>query len=242
MRLEGKTAIVTGGASGIGRATAQRFAAEGAAVVIADIDRAMGVATAQAIESAGGRARFVATDVSAEADLRNMVDAALESYGSLDILHNNAFHNEAAPAHELSMEAWQNTLAVTLTAVWQASKFAIPHLLRSGRGLILNTASVHSIVGLPGNAAYQAAKGGVLSLTRALSVELAPRARVVAILPGAIKTPAIKEVNAADHAEFLRQVPMGRMGKPEEIAALAAFLASDEAGYITGTGIVVDGG
>ena len=129
-----------------------------------------------------------------------------------------------------------------MTAVWQGSKLAIPHLLESQAGVILNTASVHSIVGLAGSAAYQAAKGGVLSLTRAMSLELAPKVRVVAILPGAIETPATKDVPADAHAEFVNQVPMGRMGQPEEIASVAAFLASNEASYITGAGIVVDGG
>lgn len=242
MRLQDRVAIVTGAASGIGRATAKRFAAEGAAVVIADINRAGGSACAQEIVAAGGRAIFVRTDVSSETDLRNMIATAAQSYGGLDILHNNAFRSEAGTALDLSAEAWQRTLAVTLTAVWQGSKLAIPHLLKSPAGVILNTASVHSIVGLTGSAAYQAAKGGVLSLTRAMSLELAPKVRVVAILPGAIETPSTLSVPADAHAEFVGQVPMGRMGQAEEIASAAAFLASDEASYITGAGLVVDGG
>ena len=242
MRLRDRVAIITGAASGIGRATAQRFAREGAAVVIADINRSGGGACAQEIRSAGGNAAFVETDVSEEGDLRRMVEAAVETYGGLDILHNNAFWNAPGAAQDVTEADWQRTLAVTLTAVWQGSKLAIPHLLESQAGVILNTASVHSIVGLAGSAAYQAAKGGVLSLTRAMSLELPPRVRVVAILPGAIETPATMDVPADAHAEFVSQVPMGRMGQPEEIASLAAFLASDEASYITGAGIVVDGG
>lgn len=242
MRLQDRVAIITGAASGIGRATAKRFAAEGAAVVIADINRAGGSACAEEIVAAGGRAIFAPTDVSSETDLRNMIATALQTYGALDILHNNAFRNEAGTALAVSAEAWQRTLAVTLTAVWQGSKLAIPHLLKSPAGVILNTASVHSIVGLSGSAAYQAAKGGVLSLTRALSLELAPKVRVVAILPGAIETPSTLSVPADAHAEFVDQVPMGRMGQAEEIASVAAFLASDDASYITGAGIVVDGG
>ena len=242
MRLEDRVAIITGAASGIGRATALRFASEGAAVVIADINRAGGSACAEEISASGGQAMFVETDVRAEPDLRRMVEAAVATYGRLDILHNNAFWNAPGAARDITTEEWQSTLAVTLTAVWQGSKLAIPHLLDSGRGVIINTASVHSIVGLAGSAAYQAAKGGVLSLTRAMSLELAPRARVVAILPGAIETPATMDVPPDAHAHFVNQVPLGRMGQPEEIAALAAFLASDEAGYITGTGIVADGG
>ena len=235
-------AIITGAASGIGRATAQRFASDGAAVVIADINRVGGEACAREIKGAGGRALFVETDVSRENDLRAMIDAALRSYGRLDILHNNAFRNVAGAAADISAQDWQATLDVTLTAVWQASKLAIPHLLESPAGVILNTASVHSIVGLTNSAAYQAAKGGVLSLTRALALELAPTVRVVAILPGAIETPATLSVPADDHQHFVDQVPLARMGQPEEIADVAAFLASDEASYITGAGIVVDGG
>ena len=242
MRLEGRVAIITGAASGIGRATAHRFAAEGAAVVIADINVAGGIACAEEINAAGGKASFIETDVSQEDDLRNLIDATVRTYGQLDILHNNAFWNQAGSAVDASAEAWQRTLAVTLTAVWQASKLAIPHLLRSEAGVILNTASVHSIVGLAGSAAYQAAKGGVLSLTRAMSLELAPKVRVIAILPGAIATPATKDTPAEVHEKFLAQVPLARSGQPEEIASVAAFLASDEASYITGTGIVVDGG
>ena len=242
MRLQDRVAIITGAASGIGRATAQRFAAEGAAVVIADINCDGGKACAAEISAAGGRAVFVETDVSRERDLRQMIDMTLRTYGGLDILHNNAFWNQPGSALEVTAATWQRTLAVTLTPVWQASKLAIPHLLKSEAGVILNTASVHSIVGLKDSAAYQAAKGGVLSLTRAMSLELAPKVRVIAILPGAIATPATKDVPAAEHEKFLAQVPLARSGQPEEIASVAAFLASDEASYITGTGIVVDGG
>ena len=242
MRLQGRVAIITGAASGIGRATALRFAREGAAVVIADINRAGGEVCAREIVAAGGAATFVETDVRQERDLRRMIDMARQTYGGLDILHNNAFWNAPGSARHTTEADWHGTLAVTLTAVWRGSKLAISHLLESGSGVILNTASVHSIVGLTGSAAYQAAKGGVLSLTRAMSLELAPRVRVVAILPGAIETPATMDVPADAHAEFVRQVPMARMGRADEIASVAAFLASDEASYITGAGIVVDGG
>ena len=242
MRLKGRVAIITGAASGIGRATAQRFASDGAAVVIADINRAGGEACAREISAAGGQAIFVEADVSREGDLRAMIDAAVQTYGRLDILHNNAFRNVAGGAADISAQDWQATLDVTLTAVWRASKLAIPHLLKSPAGVILNTASVHSIVGLIGSAAYQAAKGGVLSLTRALALELAPTVRVVAILPGSISTPATQSVPADQHQHFVSQVPLARMGQPQEIADVAAFLVSDEASYITGTGIVVDGG
>ncbi len=241
-RLTDKVAIITGAASGIGRATALRFASEGAAVVIADVNRAAGNSCADEITAAGGVATFVETDVSRERDLQRMIDAALQTYGGLDILYSNAFWNEPGAAVDVSDDGWDRTLAVTLRAVWKGSKLAIPHLLKSEAGVILITASVHSIVGFAGSAAYQAAKGGVLSLTRALALELAPQVRVVAILPGSIETPALQEVPAGVNEAFLRQVPMGRIGQPEEIASVAAFLASDDASYITGSGIVVDGG
>ena len=241
-RLTDKVAIITGAASGIGRATALRFAAEGAAVVIADVNRAAGNSCADEITAASGVATFVETDVSRERDLQRMIDAALQTYGGLDILHNNAFQNEPGAAVDVTDDGWDRTLAVTLRAVWKGSKLAIPHLLKSEAAVILITASVHSIVGFAGSAAYQAAKGGVLSLTRALALELAPKVRVVAILPGSIETPALQEVPAGVNEAFLRQVPMGRIGQPEEIASVAAFLASDDASYITGSGIVVDGG
>lgn len=242
MRLVGRVAIITGAASGIGKATAIRFAQEGAAVVIADINVDGGMTTVDAIKAEGGKATFVEADVSRERDLVEMIECAVDTYGGLDILHNNAFWNRGATALEADANDWQRTLDVTLKPIWQASKLAIPHLMESQSGVILNTASVHSIVGLTGSVAYQAAKGGVLSLTRALSLELAPQIRVVAILPGSIDTPANQSVPAEVHENFLRQVPLARRGTPEEIASVAAFLASNDASYITGTGIVVDGG
>ena len=241
-RLSGRVAIITGAASGIGEATARRFAAEGAAVLIADIDAQRGAAVAAEIVTVGGKACFIETDVSRESDLQSMVGCAIDAFGKLDILHNNAFQAVAGSALEVDEDGWQRTLDVTLKPVWQASKIAIPHLLRSQAGVIINTASVHSIVGLKGSAAYQAAKGGVMALTRALAVELAPTIRVAAILPGTIDTPANRKVPDDVNAAFLRHVPLARRGSPDEIASVAAFLASDDASYITGTGIVVDGG
>ncbi|RIK54967.1 MAG: short-chain dehydrogenase [Chloroflexi bacterium] len=242
MRLQGKVAIVTGAASGIGRATALRFAQEGARVVVADINTAGAAACAELIHQQGGTATFIATDVASEADIQAMIQTAVTLYGGLDILHNNAYWTEARTALETTLDNWQRTIDVTLRAVWLAAKAATPHLQARGGGVILNTASVHSVVGVPGYAAYQAAKGGVLSLTRALALELAPRIRVVAILPGAIDTPAVRISSDLTVDKLIQDIPLQRLGKPEEIAATAAFLASDEAAYITGTGIVVDGG
>jgi len=242
MRLAGKVAIITGAASGIGRATASRFAQEGAQIVVADINQVGGQATVEQIKRKGGQATFIATDVSQEADLQRMIELAVTTYGGLDILHNNAYWTEAKIALETTLENWQRTLDVTLRSVFLASKLAVPHLRTRGGGVILNTASVQSIVGVRSYAAYQAAKGGVLSLTRALALELAPDIRVVAILPGAIDTPALAINDKSSIPTLTASIPMKRLGRPEEIANLALFLASDEASYITGTGVIADGG
>jgi NAD(P)-dependent dehydrogenase (short-subunit alcohol dehydrogenase family) len=172
-----------------------------------------------------------------------MIAFAVQTYGGLDILYNNAYWTQARSAEETTNENWQQTLDVTLRAVWLGAKHAIPHLRSRGGGVILNTASVHSVVGLPGYAAYQAAKGGVLSLTRALALELAAdNIRVVAILPGAIDTPAVRISPDVDVSDFEKTIPLRRLGRPEEIANTALFLASDEASYITGVPVLVDGG
>lgn len=243
MRLTGKVAIITGAASGIGRATAHRFAQEGARVVVADINAAGGAAVVNEIKAGGGEAAFIRTDVGQEADIQAMINFAVATYGGIDILHNNAYWTEARHAVDTTMENWQRTIDVTLRAVWLGAKLVTPHLQARGGGVIINTASVQSIVGIPGYAAYQAAKGGVLALTRALALELAPAIRVVAILPGAIDTPAVRISQDRGLVDsIIATVPLRRLGKPEEIAATAAFLASDDGAYITGTGILVDGG
>lgn len=242
MRLPNKVAIITGAASGIGRATAIRFAQEGAKVVVADINEAGGNGCVAHIVAGGGQAAFVQTDVSQEADLKRMLDFASATYGGLDILYNNAYWTDAKTIVETTNEGWQRTLDVTLRPIFWGSKFAIPHLRSGGGGVILNTASVQSIRGFPGYFSYQAAKGGVMALTRALAVELAPDIRVAAILPGAINTPALAISEEQSVAALLETIPMKRIGQPEEIANMALFLASDEASYITGAGFVVDGG
>ena len=243
MRLNNKIAIITGAASGIGRATAVRFAQEGAKVIVADINEQGGQETVARVKAAGGEATFVKTDVGNETDIQHMIETAVQTYGGLDVLYNNAYWTLAQYAEATTTENWNRTLDVTLRAVFLGVKYALPHLRARGGGVILNTASVHSVVGLPGYAAYQAAKGGVLSLTRGLALELVKdNIRVVAILPGAIDTPAVRISPDISVAELEATIPMKRLGKPEEIANTALFLASDEASYITGTGVLVDGG
>ncbi len=242
MRLAGKVAIITGAASGIGRATAIRFAQEGAQVVVADVNQAGGESCVAHIKAEGGQALFTKTDVGLETDLQQMVDLTVETYGGLDILHNNAYWADAKLAKDTTVENWQRTLDVTLRAALLGTNLAVPHMRQRGGGGILNTGSVQSIVGVPGFAAYQAAKGGIFALTRALALELVPDIRVIAILPGAVDTPAVAMSEEQDLGSLLTMIPMGRLGTPAEIANVALFLASDEASYITGAGIVVDGG
>ena len=243
MRLEVKVAIISGAASGIGQATAIRFAAEGARVIVADINRIGGEETVATIASAGGEAAFIETDVGDEAALQQMVDFAVATYAGLDVLHNNAYWTEARTGMDTTIDNWQRTLDVTLRPVWLATKLAVPHMQQRGGGVIINTASLQSIVGFPGYAAYQAAKGGVMSLTRALALELAPTSRVVAVLRGAINPPALQISEDEGLVDsIIAMVPLRRLGEPEEIANTVLFLASDEAPYITGTGILVDGG
>ncbi len=244
MRLANKVAIITGAASGIGRATAIRFASEGAKVVVADINEQGAQNTVDFITSNDGQAVCISTDVGNEADLQRMIDFTVSTYGGLDILHNNAYWTEARNALETTVDNWQRTLDVTLRPAWLASKMAVPHLRARGKGVILNTASIQSIIGVPGYMAYQASKGGIMSLTRALAIELAPEIRVVAILPGAIDTPAVRisDESPVSMDALIANIPLKRLGEAEEIANVALFLASDEASYITGTGIVADGG
>lgn len=243
MRLAGKVAVITGAASGIGKATAVRFAEEGARVVAADINQEAGQACVDEISAQGGQAAFVRVDVGREADLERMVRFAVETYGGLDILHNNAYWTEARTGLETTVENWQRTLDITLRPALLGTKLAVPYMRARGGGVVINTASIQSIVGVAGYAAYAAAKGGVLALTRTLAVELVPDIRVVAILPGAINTPAVSISNEEGYMErLLASIPMQRLGEAREVANVALFLASDEASYITGAGILVDGG
>jgi len=241
MRLVGKVAIITGAASGIGLATAIRFSEEGAAVVVADVNEMGGEACVEQIVSRGGNAVYIKTDVSRDADLQAMIEFAVATYGGLDILHNNAYWTEPATALDTSADNWQRTMGVTLRPVLFSVKFAA-HYLRMRRGVVLNTASVQSLIGISGFAAYQAAKGGMMALTRALAVELAPEIRVVAILPGSVDTPAARVAGDELVAEQMKILPLRRQARPIEIANAALFLASDEASYVTGIGLVVDGG
>ncbi len=250
MRLQGKAALVTGGASGIGLASALAFAREGARVVVADLSEEAGRAAAER----GARERldlaFVRGDVSKEADARLMVEETVRRLGRLDVLFNNAGILIEKPAHELTEEEWDRVLDVNLKGVFLVSRHAVPHMLRQGGGAIVNTASVSALVADPGGAAYCASKGGVAMLTKAMALDYAKAGiRVNAVCPGWVETGMFRQearTRGLTLEEYRRraaeQQPTGRIGTPDEIARLVVFLASDDASFVTGALYVADGG
>lgn len=248
MKLSGKTAIVTGGAKGIGEAIAVRFGIEGARVVVSDVDES-GERVAAAIREQSGEAVFVGADVSDEEQVRAMVDRVIGEYGRIDVLVNNAGIIRFTPWDDFNVADWDRVIAVNLTGVMLCSKYAIPHMRAAGGGAIVNISSVHASVTGPAVAAYAASKGGVLVLTRSMALELAPaNIRVNSILPGYIRTPLfLSDVDRRpDPAAFVNEIeskiPAGRVGDPSEIAGVAVFAASDDASYMTGAALAIDGG
>jgi meso-butanediol dehydrogenase / (S,S)-butanediol dehydrogenase / diacetyl reductase len=247
-KLEGKVAIVTAGGAGIGAATVRRFAKEGAAVVIADLSGTRARAVTEEVGAAGGRAVCLKMDVADPEAIQAMIKLALDSYGGrIDILFNNAGAAEVALVHETTLESWNRVMAVTLTSTFLGIKYAVPIMRAQGGGVIINTASISGIRADYGMASYNAAKAGVINLTRAAAFENAKhKIRVNCVCPGGINTRA-PQVLGGDRADAFRRAmavvhPVGRMGEPEEIANTVAFLASDEASFITGAEFVVDGG
>ncbi len=242
MRLAGRAAIVTGAASGIGRGTAEMMAREGARVVAVDINEAGLEQTVESIRRAGWAATACVADVARDDDAKRMVQCAVDTYGGLRILHNNAFWHAPGPLCDLPEADWDRTLDVCLKALYLGCRHAIPVMKESGGGAIVNTASVHSLVGFRGYAAYDAAKGGVIGITRSVAVDYAPDIRSNAVLPGAILTGAWNGAAEAARQPYIDRCPMKRLGMPEDIASAVVFLASDEASFITGASLVVDGG
>jgi NAD(P)-dependent dehydrogenase (short-subunit alcohol dehydrogenase family) len=234
-RFDGKVALVTGAASGIGAAVARRLAAEGAAVAVTDVRDPAPVA--KEIAATGARAHPVTFDVSDEAAWATAVAAVRATLGPVDVLVSNAYTVEVKPAHETSRASWDRQLAVSLTGTFLGVRACLADL-----EAVVLVSSVHALVGLPGRPAYAAAKGGLLALGRQLAVEYGPRVRVNCVLPGPVLTPAWDEISEADRARSVAQTVAGRFGTPEEVAAAVAFLASADAGYVTGTSLVVDGG
>ena len=238
-RFADRVAVVTGAASGIGAATAERLAREGAAVVLADISP-KGEELGKLIADAGGRASFVRADVADEQDWARVV-AAAHAYGPVDILVSNAFALDLSAAHETTRASWDRQLAVNLTGAFLGVQEILPDLRERG-GSVVFVSSVHARFGLPGHPAYAAAKGALLALCGQLAVEYAPRVRVNAVLPGPVMTPAWDSIGEEDRRLTVEATPAGRFGTPAEIAAAIAFLAGPEASFITGASLVVDGG
>ncbi len=243
MMLAARVALVTGGASGIGRATASAMAAEGARVLVADRDGAGAARTAAAIVEAGGTARGIAADVTDEGQVAAMVRAALDSYGRLDCAFNNAgvAPAEAQPLAGIAADEWARVLGVNLTGVFLCMKHEIPAM--SAGGAIVNTASIAGRIALPRAGAYVAAKHGVIGLTKVAALDHAQDGiRVNAICPGYVETPLARRGIERRRDAILARVPLGRLGTVEEIAAMVVFLCSDRASFVTGEAIAVDGG
>jgi NAD(P)-dependent dehydrogenase (short-subunit alcohol dehydrogenase family) len=240
--LKGKVALITGAGSGIGRATAVLFAKNGARILVADINEPGGRETVAMIRANSGDAEFVRTDVGKFDDVKKMVDACISRFHRLDIVHSNAAAHVMGTATEISEDDWDRTQNVCLKATWMIAKCALPRMLEQGGGVIVITGSVHSVRGYAGYAAYQAAKGGLLTMTRSLAADFAPTIRVNIILPGAVVTGLWDGVSEAERTRLAAIPPLRRNGQPEDIAQAALFLASDMSSYVTGASLVVDGG
>ena len=254
-RLAGKIALVTGAGSGLGRASALRFATEGAAVAVVDLDPAAAESVATEISTAGGHALPVSANVTSDADSRRMIAETLAEFDRLDIVFANAGINGAGNAADTTEDEWDRVIAINLKGVWLTSKYALPHMIERRTGSIINQASMGGLIGLPGIFPYTAAKGGVIAMTKQMAVTYGPdNVRVNAICPGTIPTPLVYRSRvdrgaaapdadqAALDADAAARFPLRRLGTPDDLAATALFLAGDEANWITGGIYTVDGG
>ena len=248
MRLDGKVALITGGASGMGMVAAKLFAREGARVVLTDVNDGAGEATAADIVDSGGDALFVHADVSKEGDARAMVGAAVHRFGGLNILYNNAgiMLGEDGSVDTTDESVWDRTLAINVKGVAFGCKYGVPAMIESGGGSIINVASFVAWLGAAtSQTAYTASKGAVLAMTREIAVEYARKGvRCNALCPGPIETPLLMQLLSDDEKKQRRfvHIPMGRLGQAEELAKAALFLASDDASFMTGASMIVDGG
>jgi NAD(P)-dependent dehydrogenase (short-subunit alcohol dehydrogenase family) len=250
LRLKDKVALITGAGRGIGLAGAVAFAGEGAKVVIAEVNEERGTRAADHIRSLGGEATFVKADCSRSGDVQTLMARTCELYGGLHVLYNNAsvFLRTDQPVAELPEDLWEHVLRTNLWSVFLCCKYGIPLILASGGGSVINTASSASVMGIPGCDAYTASKGATMSLTRSMAVEYGPRGvRVNCICPAGVETEMLKESNPDDSSGFdaeyfFARAPLRRFGRPEEIANVALFLASDESSYVNGAILRADGG
>jgi len=248
VRLEGKVALITGAASGMGKVAAQLFASEGARVVVSDVSDEAGEATVGEIGDAGGEAAYVHADVSRGADAERMVAFAVDRFGQLDVLYNNAgiFHPQDDSVVNTPEDVWDRTIDINLKGVFLGCRYGIPAMLANGGGSIINVASFVALMGAAApQIAYTASKGGVLAMTREIAVEFARKGiRANALCPGPIETPLLADLLADPERRNRRlvHIPIGRFGKAEEIARAALFLASDDSSLMTGAALVVDGG
>ena len=246
-RLEGKVALVTGASSGIGRAAALAFSREGAKVVTADVDVEGGMETVRTIQDAGGEAVFVRSDVSKAAEVEALISKAVETYGRLDCAYNNAgIEGTMGPTADCTEENWDRVIGTNLKGMWLCMKYEIPEMLTRGSGAIVNVSSIAGLVGIQGRVAYAASKHGVAGLTKAAALEYAQAGiRINAVCPGIIRTPMLERPLAQRpelEATLIAQVPVGRIGTPEEIAEAVVWLCSDAASFVTGHTMMVDGG
>lgn len=246
-QLQGQVALVTGAGSGIGRASALTFAREGAKVVVVDVVPKGGEETVRLIKESGGEAIFVKTDVTKSAEVKAMVDKAVATFGRLDCAHNNAgIETFLKLTHELSEEEWDKVMNVNLKGVWLCLKYEIPQMLKQGKGAIVNTASVAGLRGREKRADYVTSKHGVVGLTKVAALDYARSGiRINAVCPGLVRTALVERIFANSpqtEAESATRVPIGRLGKPEEIAQAVVWLCSDAASFITGNAMAVDGG
>lgn len=245
MRLKDKVCVITGAAQGIGEACAMRFASEGAKVVVSDVQVEKGEAVAKAVRDAGGEAMFFACDVSQKSDCVDLIQAAVDAYGGVDVHLSNAAIIVAKDFLDITEEDWEQTVGINLNGFFYAGQAAAAQMAKQGSGNIINMSSINAVVAIPTATPYTVCKGGVLQLTKSMALSLAPHGiRVNAVGPGTIATEMGKTMmsNPAAKKRVLSRTPLGRPGEPDEIASVCVFLASDDASYITGETIYCDGG
>jgi NAD(P)-dependent dehydrogenase (short-subunit alcohol dehydrogenase family) len=251
LRIPGRTSVITGGGSGIGRSTAILLSQNGAKIVVADLDSKAGNETVQVIRKHSGEAIFVKANVSKTVEVRHLMETAVSKFGSIDILFNNAGVPGPHSITDTSEEEWDRVLDINLKGVFLCSKYAIPHMIKRKRGTIINTASAVGLVGSAGQASYCASKGGVVMLTKAMALDCAGFGiRVNCVCPGFVETPMVERflatINSAERKKVVESLkklhPLGRFAKPEEIANAVLYLASDDASFVTGCAFPIDGG